>query len=84
MERVLNLGRYTATLIARDYANWLQERAYVEKSRAELCVRYAGLCNDRWEKYTTLRGQRQRTVGQKLLAALKSIYKIISMSCWFC
>ena len=62
MEQVLNLGRYAATLIARDFANWLQERTYIEKGRAELCQRYAGLCNERWENYTSLRGQKQRTV----------------------
>ena len=39
MEQVLNLGRYTATLIARDFTNWSQERTYIEKGHSELCQR---------------------------------------------
>ena len=73
MEQVLNLGRYTATLVAKDFANWLQERTYIEKGRSELSQRYAGLCNERWENYLSLRGQKQRTIGQKLLAALQGM-----------
>ena len=42
MEQVLNLGRYTATLVAKCFANWLQERTYIEKGRSELSQRYAG------------------------------------------
>ena len=77
MEQVLNLGRYTATLIAKDFANWLQERTYIEKGRSELSQRYAGLCNERWGNYLSLRGQKQRTIGQKLLAALQGVYKFV-------
>ena len=71
------LGRYIATLITRDFSNWLQERTYIEEGRSELCQRYAGLCNDRWEDYISLRGQKQRTVAQKLFAALTSMHNIV-------
>ena len=77
MEQVLNLGRYTATLVAKDFANWLQEHTYIEKGRSELSQRYAGLCNERWENYLSLRGQKQRTIGQKLLAALQGMFNFL-------
>ena len=46
MEQVLNLGRYTVTLVAKDFTNWFQERTHIEKGRSELSQRCVGLYNE--------------------------------------
>ena len=74
MQKVLNLGRYVAKLITSDFACWLQEYTFTDQTHWKLCMRYSGLCNDRWRHYKDLPDQKRREIGQKLLNALTSAY----------